>query len=90
VSYEEGPQRTTLQSPAPLNLQTKVTLDSRGQLAVDEDGLAHTASPGYDADGNKTTWSDRRSKLWQFGFDKENRLTATQSPLGRTVSQTYE
>jgi RHS repeat-associated protein len=88
--YEDAARRTTLQSPAPLNLQTKATLDSRGQLAVDEDGLAHTASPGYDANGNKTTWSDRRSKLWQFGFDKENRPTATQSPLGRTVSQTYD
>jgi RHS repeat-associated protein len=87
--YEDAVRRTTLQSPAPLNLQTKVTLDSRGQVSVDEDGLTHTAGVGYDGDGNKTAWSDRRGKLWQFGFDKENRLTATQSPLGRTVSQTY-
>jgi YD repeat-containing protein len=44
---------------------------------------------GYDGNGNQTTFSDRRQKLWQMSYDKENRLLSTTSPLLRTTTQTY-
>jgi RHS repeat-associated protein len=87
--FQDDQRRTTTQSPAPLNIQSKVTVDDRGQMARTENGLGHYAVPGYDGNGNQTTFSDRRQKLWQMSYDKENRLLSTTSPLLRTTTQTY-
>jgi hypothetical protein len=39
--------------PCPF-IQTKATVDERGQVIRDEDGLGNYAQPGYDANANVT------------------------------------
>ena len=87
--YEDALRRTTSQSPAPLNIQTKVTVDSRGQVVADENGLGHTAVSGYDYNGNQIAWSGRRGQLWQTLPDAEGRLIRAKSPLLRTTTQIW-
>ena len=62
-------------------------MDERGQTVRDENALGDYTAPGYDNNGNRVTWQDRRGKLWQFTCDREDRLTATTSPLSRTTAQ---
>lgn len=66
-----------------------MTVDSRGQVVRDENGLGHYVGPGYDSGGNQTSWRDRRGNVWTFAYDKENRRTGTTSPQNRTTGQAY-
>ncbi len=87
--FQDDLRKTIVQSPSPLNIQTKATVDERGQVVRDEDGLGNYATPGYDDNGNKTTWIDRRGKTWSFVYDKEDRLITTTSPLSRATQSPY-
>lgn len=87
--YQDDLRKTIAQTAAPLSIQTKVTVDERGQVVKNEDGLGNYAVPSYDDNGNQATWVDRRGKTWQFTYDKEDRLKNTVSPLARTTAQTW-
>lgn len=87
--FQDSLRKTISQSAAPFNYQEKLTVDERGQAIRDENALGHYAVPGYDNNGNETTWQDRRGKLWQRTFDKENRQLTVQSPMSRTITQVW-
>jgi RHS repeat-associated protein len=89
TTYQDDQRRTITTSPAPLNIQTKATVDERGQVVRSEDGLGNYATPGYDNNGNKITWVDRRGKTWGFTYDKEDRLKNTTTPLSRVIAQAW-
>jgi RHS repeat-associated protein len=85
--YRDGVREVVTRSPAPLNIESKTTTDSLGQVVRSEDGLQNFAVPGYDNNGNKTSWKDRKGKTWNFTFDDEDRQEVMTSPLTRTIVQ---
>ncbi len=59
---------------------TSQTWDARGNLLQLTDGAGHFSTRVYDAAGNQIYLTNRNGKVWQFYFDKANRLTNSISP----------
>jgi RHS repeat-associated protein len=65
------------------------TWDANGRVRTASDGAGHTSSRGYDQAGNQILLTNRNSKVWQFQFDRANRVTNTVSPLNKQWSRTF-
>lgn len=65
------------------------TWDGNGRARTMTDGAGHTFSKGYDTAGNQILLTNRNSKVWQFQFDRANRVTNTISPLNNQWSRTF-
>lgn len=51
---------------------------------------ARSIGYGYDANGNLTTVTDSRGKIWTYGYGTAHRLTTMTSPRGGVTTNTYD
>ena len=66
------------------------TWNARGSLIQLTDGAGHFSLRAYDAAGNQIILTNRNTNVWQFYFDKANRLTNTVTPLNRSMTVTLD
>jgi RHS repeat-associated protein len=99
VSVTDPVQRTTLfgydndgrklASVNAANETNSQTWDARGSLLKLTDGTGHFSLRSYDAAGNQVILTNRNTNVWQFYFDKANRLTNTITPRGYSTSLAF-
>jgi RHS repeat-associated protein len=85
--YDADNRRTNAANAA--SETTRQQWSSRGELLIFTDQLSKPIGYGHDAGGDQVFLTNRNGKIWQFQYDKANRLTNTISPLGRTNVQAF-
>jgi RHS repeat-associated protein len=64
--------------------------DNADRLIDVIDALGNITSYGYDANGNRTSVTNARSKVTTYAYDAHNRLQSVTDPLGRITSYEYD
>lgn len=85
--YDADNRRTNAVNAASETTEQKWS--GRGELQVFTDQLSKPISYGHDGAGNQIVLTNRNGKVWQFQYDKANRLTNTITPLGRTNVESF-
>jgi len=86
-AYDADNRRTNAANAASETTHQQWT--SRGELLAFTDQAGKPVGYGHDPAGNQILLTNRNGKIWQFQFDKANRLTNTITPLGRTNVQAF-
>ena len=69
------------ESRDPRNKSTFLRYDAQGAMYESVDALTHKAGTGFDKDGRRTTFTNRRNKVFQFEYDFNGQLFRIKTPL---------
>jgi YD repeat-containing protein len=82
--------RGKVQGADPNQYKITYTHDTADRVLTETDPLGNVTTYNYDADGNRTSVTDARSKTTTHAYDPLNRLTSETAPDGGVTSYTYD